>query len=453
MAVMPITRLESENAVIGSMLIDDSIVHSVLAKVSLADFSGQENKQIYLAARALIRAGSPVDVITLRDKIGPSIEKYMLDLMEITPTAANWETYAHLMHEQAVMTKCREIGERMAESADLDDCRKMVADLGQALAGSNAIETWSMADILQHFQEDQTAGQKEYIKYGIAEIDAGTYTERGDVVMLGGYPSDGKTALALLMAYAMAKDHCVGFFSLETQNQKVGDRLVTQSMSIDFNAIKKRAMTETDWMRFAEIGNDFASRNLRIIPASGMTVSQIQSISNAYGFDIIILDYVQLIRPEINSRAPRSEQMASVSVDLHTFAQRSGTMVLELAQLSRPERGGWREPDMHDLKETGQFEQDADLIFLLFEPGPKSELDPDKTRILKIAKQKEGRRGKWPLFFDGDHQKFSVLAGPDGRAVMQKYIDQAKKDKAMRHANAMDQVQMEEINPDGTEPF
>ena len=92
---------------------------------------------------------------------------------------------------------------------------------------------------------------------------------------------------------------------------------------------------------------------------------------------------------------PRSEQMADVSRTLHTFAQRSGTLVVELAQLTRPEKGPWREPDMHDLKESGQFEQDADIIYLLFRPDPKSkEFDQDEHRILKIAKNKESRRGK-----------------------------------------------------------
>ena len=154
-----------------------------------------------------------------------------------------------------------------------------------------------------------------------------------------------------------------------------------------------------------------------------MTVAQIESISRSYGFDIIFIDYVQLIRPEGDSRSNEAQKMAGVSRALHIFAQTSNTLVVELAQLSRPEKGKWREPDMHDLKESGQFEQDADSILLLYKPKPGGDYEPDKTRILKIAKQKEGRLGKWPMFFDGAHQSFAMLAGPDGMAQMQKYKD------------------------------
>ena len=118
--------------------------------------------------------------------------------------------------------------------------------------------------------------------------------------------------------------------------------------------------------------------------------------------------------------------------------------MVELAQLSRPDKsGGWREPDMHSLKETGQLEQDADAIMLLYRPGPRDDnYDPSKTRFLKIAKQKEGRLGRWPLYFDGAHQRFRVMAGPDGRAA-----------KGRRHAETPGQVTFSEVPETGDEPF
>ena len=113
---------------------------------------------------------------------------------------------------------------------------------------------------------------------------------------------------------------------------------------------------------------------------------------------------------------------------------------------------------MHDLKETGQLEQDADAVMLLYRPKPGGDFDPDKTRVLKIAKQKEGRLGKWPLAFDGAHQSFAPLAGPDGQALMRKMMDKAKLTKQVRHGDARKaqvngQVRFAEVPESGDEPF
>ena len=142
-----------------------------------------------------------------------------------------------------------------------------------------------------------------YIDYGLDFLKGRTYTKPGDVVIIGGYPSDGKTALALQMAYRMAQDHRVGFFSLETDKAKIRDRLMAAVVQIDFDRIKTRSLTEDDWRLFAEKSADMAGRGLTVVEASGMTATTIQNISQAYGFDVIFLDYIQLVTPEIDQRA------------------------------------------------------------------------------------------------------------------------------------------------------
>ncbi|MDO4810563.1 MAG: replicative DNA helicase [Eubacteriales bacterium] len=452
-------QLNAEQAVIGSMLIDESIVGAVLGKVDARDFLAKKNRIIFQAARDLFRTGSPVDPITIRGKVGEDFSQYMLDLMDVTPTAANWEVYANVMHEQATLSRIKELADQMADATTLDDCRPLIAKLGDLLATGSKIEAWTMKDALAYFTKSQgpDAADKQYISYGIREVDEGSFTEHGDVVMIGGYPSAGKTAFSLALAYNMAKTHNVGYFSFETKPAKLTDRLATHSLQIGFDAIKRKALDESDWVTVAEKGEEFISRNLTFIAASGMTVSQIESVSRAYGFDVIYIDYVQQIKPETDSRLSRTEQVAEISRELHVFAQTSGTLVVELAQLTRADKSSsWREPDMFDLKESGQFEQDADGIMLLFRPDPKSDYDQQKTRILKIAKNKEGRLGKWPLFFDGNHQTFSVMIGEDSKAVMQKFSDMAKKEKMARHlknTQIRGQQKFEEIPDDGKGPF
>lgn len=457
---------QAENAVIGSMLIDETQVPAILSAVDIADIQDPGNRRIFQAARALFQAGQPVDPFTVRDKLGSLATDRLTLLLDTTPTSANWREYASLMHEQATLSRIRALAESLADEQTLDGCRDKVAALSELMAAGKEIDAWSMTDAYREFTAAQTSQEKrEYITYGIRELDEGTYTERGDVIVIGGEPSSGKTAFSLQIAYHMAKTMNVGFFSLETGQRKLTDRLVSSVAGIDFNAIKKQDLAESDWMRIAEAGQEFTSRRLSLIRGSGMTASQIQAISRSYGFDVIFIDYVQLITPEGDPRAGVTQAVAAISRSLHTFAQSSNTLVVELAQLARPQKaGGYREPDMHDLKETGQLEQDADAVLLLYKPKEGTtiydvEVDISKTRFLKVAKQKEGRLGRWPMFFDGSKQSFAVMVNPTNEDVMRHYrnASRAAKEKRAederRAAKDQQQVSFEEITVDGDEPF
>lgn len=466
-----VTRLDAEQAVVGSLLLDESLAPAILAAVDPADISGPANRRILQAARALLREAAPVDPITLRDKLGPESAEYMVQLMEITPTAANWRVYADLLHEQATLARVQDLARELADASTLEECRGQISKLGDLMATGKGVDAWSMADAYRWFMASQASDKKpEYISYGIREIDEGTYTEPGDVVVIGGEPSAGKTALGLMLAYHMAKKYRVGFFSLETGTRKLTARLVSAAIGINFNDIKRGTMDEAAWLQVAQGGEDFTGRGLTLIPAAGMTPTQIQAESRARGFQIIFVDYIQLVEPEGDPRANTAQAIAGVSRSMHTFAQSTGTLVVELAQLSRPEKsGGWRPPDMHSLKETGQLEQDADAILLLYRPKPDGELDPNKTRILKIAKQKEGRLGTWPMAFDGAHQRFGPLP-----VELQSLVSQqervkggaGKKSKAAKatgekrppgappaDSRPLERLSFQEIQDSGDEPF
>ena len=400
--------LDAEQAVLGSFLIDPGIQQQLFARVRPEDFLSSANRKIYTTARELFRAGEPVDGVTVRDKLGQEYTRLLMELMEITPTSANWEVYAAIMRDQASHQRLRDLAEQVLEQPNLEGCRPLVADMGQVLSAGPETDSWTMRQMVDDFfngQDPDTPAPK-YITYGLDVLDNGSYTELGDVVIIGGYPSDGKTALALSMAYHMAAEYKVGFFSLETDKRKVRDRLMAHIGQISLGDIKRRRLTDPDWVALAAKGSEMSKRDLTVVPAAGMT---------AYGFQVILIDYIQLVTPETDRRTPRSEQVAEVSRSFHTFAQRTNTLVVELAQLSRPERGGWRPPTMQDLKESGQLEQDADMILLLYRPDPEDEtLDQNDNRSLKIGKNKEGRRGTWPLAFDGDRQTFTIL-GSDGK--------------------------------------
>lgn len=440
--------LEAERAVLGSLLIDESCVSAILSSVDERDFTSQANRMIFQAARAVFREGAPVDAVTVHAKLGAAIgtereqQQYLIRLMELTPTSANWREYAALMREQAALGRIRALASQLTLASTLEETRPLVAQLGEQLSARRGVKTADMAALLKSFADRHAAGQKpDYVEFGLDVLDKNTYVRRGDVVVLGGYPSDGKTALALMMAYRMAKTLKVGFYSLETSEAKIGDRLVTQGMQIDFDAIKRSALTDRDWGTFAEASDGASRRQLHVIEASGMTASDITAHAVSMGFEAIFLDYAQLIVPEGSARDLRSEQMARISRTLHTFAQSRSVLVVELAQLTRPERGAWRAPDMHDLKESGQFEQDADLIVMVYRPDPASIYSREKCRVISIAKSKEGRRGRGVFSFDGAHQTFAPYVRED-------------KAKPKKSGETPDQQDMfHEVPADGTEPL
>lgn len=459
--------LEAENAVIGALLLDERLAPSILAAVDVADIGDAANRRIYQAARALLLEDKPIDPVTLRNQLGAEYTDRLMKLMEVVPTTANWREYAAIMHEQAVLTRIRDMAHDLMAESTLEGCRGKIAALGEMLSAGRGIEAWTMADAYRYFMSTQDTDEKvEYVSYGIREIDESTYTEAGDVIIIGGEPSSGKTLLALQMAYHMAKRYKVGFFSLETKPKKLTERLVSGAIDVDFTVIKRHQLRESDWQRVAEGGQDFTTRNLVLLRGGGMTASQIQAISRSYGFEVIFVDYVQMIVPETDPRLGQTQAMAAVSRSMHMFAQSSGTLVVELAQLSRPDKQSkWREPTMHDLKETGQLEQDADIILLLYKPKPGTEIDGveidvEESRILKMAKQKEGPLKSWLMHFDGAKQRMSIMAGPDGQAVMRHFAEKAKARKAKDAAKTArrgdpvpGQVKLEEVEDDGTMPF
>lgn len=421
--------LDAENAVIGALLIDESILKDMLFAVREADFGLKINREIFHAAKDLYFRGKSITAFTIRDRLGKEAEAYMVQLLEITTTSANWREYAAIMSEQAAMRRMQLIALEIAGAGSAAECRELAAKLRQEQNGEQRAEVYSMADIMTRFQARQMAEEAvKYIQTGIAGVDDLTFLRPGKVVVIGGRPSDGKTLLALQMARCMAEEWRVGFFSLETDEEDLGDRIIAELADIDLAAIKRRELTEEDWTRLAGKSQDAEALKLSIINASGFNAEDIMSYTEALGLDVIFVDYIQLTRPS-STRLMRSEQIAEISRALHIFAQQSKTLVVELAQLSRPERPQgtkkgqsqedqyYREASMFDLKESGQLEQDADVILLLSRPNKADGYDPKKQRRLRIEKNKNGRTGSMMLYLDGAHQSFIPISDETARDV------------------------------------
>ena len=228
------------------------------------------------------------------------------------------------------------------------------------------------------------------------------FIDKGDYIVIGARPSEGKTAIALNMATRMAKSGVkVGFFSLETSELKLMDRIIAEMCSVNFGRIKRGQLTEDEWRAVAETSARIQSLPLWLIPASGKTVAWIAAETLRLGLDVIFIDYLGLITGPGKSIY---EQVTNISKDLHNFAQQHKVMVVALSQLNRGDPA--QLPTLERLRESGQIEQDVDAAVLLHNP-PSG--DDFRECQLIIAKNKEGICGSIDMIFNGSNQRFSVM--------------------------------------------
>lgn len=397
--------LEAQVSVLGSVLLDGSLAGAVLLRTAPEDYSGAY-RTIFEAVRTLFRAHQPIDPVTVRGQLGADYSPILQQIMEVTPTAANWEAYVERMLEQSRLLRLQELADGIREAKTLEEARGLVSKANETLSLRQAARILPMRGSVPGFLERHRT-EKQYLPWGFRELDRSLYCESGDFVILGGYPSAGKTALALASAWRQSEDKRVGFYSLETSEYKLQDRAMTMISKVPFDRIKRNQLSEDDVCGAALAARQIDRHSLDLIQASSMTVDDIQALTLAKGYEIIYIDYVQLIRPT-DSRRSRTEQVAQISMDLHRMAQDTGVTVVGLSQLSRDD--GEKAPKMSSLRESGQLEQDADVVLLLYKEEPNH---PRSRRCLKVAKNKEGEIFGVMLAFDGATQTFKEsAAGP-----------------------------------------
>ena len=394
-------------AVLGSLLISEDCIPQVLSQVAGEDFTDGDCRLLYLAVQALYRDSKPVDPVTVWERAGkePRLYDLIARCVKETPTAANVGAYVQLLREERRVADAQALALRILEARTMEPIADLVSKLAALMSERDGVQAVTMATGYVDFFERQKH-KPRYITWGLPELDDKMYLEAGDFAIIGGYPSDGKTAWALSAAWHQSQEEKVGFFSLETGSPKLMDRLVARTALISMGKIKRRELSEEDFDTVAAIANRFEKSNLELIPAAHMTAEEILGYSRARGYKIIYIDYVQLIESSPETRREnRTNQLSQISRTLHTGGQRAGITIVALSQLTRPERtkGKRLAPRMSDLRESGQLEQDADTVMLLYRENPD---DPESRRVLAVEKNKEGQLGQMYLRFDGDTQTF-----------------------------------------------
>lgn len=398
--------LQAQYSVLGSALISPEVVPRVITETNAEDYSGP-CRTVYEAMADIFNSGFPVDPVSVNSKLGGSYKDFLVQLMEITPTAANVDHYITICRNQARVASCQKIGSQLVASESVDEARSLVEKAAKTLSSVSANRTVNMSDSLKRFFDKADKAVK-YISWPIQDLGKYLYVGSGKFLILGAEPSVGKTAFALQCAWHWAAAGKVGFFSFETDPETLFDRLISGFVGIPMDRIKMNQLNRKEWDMVCQATEAITKRKLDLISAAGMTVSDIRAKVIECGYKIVIVDYLQIVASRGSSRY---EQVTNVSIDLHTLAQSLGVTVLALAQLSRTEEE--RQPRNSDLRESGQIEQDADVIMML---QLEKRSRPSGPRKLYITKNKEGDLFQMLLRFDGAHQIFSK-GGPLDAAV------------------------------------
>ncbi len=436
--------LQAQYSVLGSVLIEPSLVPKVIQLTRAADFSGP-CQTIYNTMRRIFEKGSPVDVVSVAAALPQDYKDFLAQLMQVTPSAANIDYYISLCREQARVIAARGIGTRLSGAKDSEQIRKLLTEANGLMVDKPGLRITTMSDALSSFMT-RHSGQVQYLTWPIGALNERLYAEPGDFIIMGGLPSSGKSAWSLQCAWHWAGKCKVGFFSLETSAEKLFDRQMAAVAKLSMDDIKRNNIKQQQWNDVCAMTTEITERNLELVPAAGMTPAEIRSVTMMRGYQIIIIDYLQLIQ---SAGGNRTEQVTNISLSLHSMAQDMGVTVVALSQLKRKNEDDT--PDSSDLRESGQLEQDADIIMML---KLQNKDDPEGNRDLYITKNKEGTTGKVPLAFDGKHQTFS-RAQRTGETISQIKSMARAEQKKRRQAeqNTQDLGQMTLLPKDTYVPF
>ena len=434
--LLTVDSLGAERSVIGSMLIDDRCIKAVMAELPAADLADGPCRNTYQAIRKLSMEGKAVDPVLVQEAVGGGQDwsKWAASLMEATPTAANVMEYVRIVKECAQYRRLREGASRVLEASTLADARQAAQALSAAAVGQEVRTGSTASELAAAFWERLKAPRPDYIPWGIDTADAKVCAQLGDMILLGGYPSAGKTLLSIQFALLQAqRGYKIGFYSLETTREKVMDRIMCHLSGVPLPRIKDRKLSEVDLQSLAASTASFSSLSFDVIEAAGWHVDDITAHALSMGYQIIYIDYLQLVPgPEKSTY----ERVSATSRKLKIFAPNKKVAVVALAQLTRPDKVVRKDgtqvlipPTMQSFKESGQMEQDADAAFLLWESVPDDYRSPRK---FKLGKNKEGERFTTMLAFDGARQRMVEMEEEPDNSVAN---DLAARGQAVKAAN------------------
>lgn len=440
-----------ELTVVGTLMAAPTQVGYALSRLAVTDFNQLGARTLFQAIGKLFLTEKPIDPLTVLAEAGSDCEPVVDLIMDQQLITVQLTHYIDLVLEQSKLRAVRLLGESLSQAESVDAAGALCNRLCGLFLSKQGMDIVEIKDAVMGFVEAQNrTEQPDYLTWGIPQLDEKLFVDLGDLVVVGGYPSAGKTLLSLQMAVHLAETYRVGYFSLETSPAKLTDRIMAAQASIPLYKIKRQSLSTTEWDAVRDAGQLVSQRDLKLIRASGMTVTDIRAVTLQHKLQVIFVDYLQLVRA---NGAGRYEQVTAISMGLHTLAQDLGVAVIALAQLSRPEKsatgGKSKPPSMSSFRESGQIEQDADVAMLLY---PETPNDNGGRRILKISKNKEGGSFALTMDFDGPTQRLTPAEVRADASVSSRYVAEGL--AAKTRARAQVPVEFEDLDADSLDtPF
>ena len=434
---------ELERAVLGGLMLETERYDNVRLVISHADFQGKDHQSIFESMGDLVNAGKPLDPITVADRLDSKNlltraggKNYLIELASSSPSAANLETYAELIRQKSISRKLMKINSEIAElivnpqgkdaSGLLDEAESKIFSLNdEAERTSTNIQTLEnlIEKSIDRLNELSQSGSSLIgFSSGFKDLNKQTQgLQRGDLIVVAGRPSMGKTSFAMNIAenFLLNEDVKGGVlvFSLEMPGESLTTRLLASHAKINQQNVRSASLSNEELKRFMESSSKLRELPLYIDDSSLLSPMELRararrvSRQEEHGLSLIVVDYLQLMQLP-GSTENRVNQISEISRSLKALAKELNVPVIALSQLNRAvEQRPNKRPMMADLRDSGAIEQDADLILFIYRDEVYNEdsEEGNKAEII-IGKQRNGPIGTVNLSFLKEFTRFEDFA-------------------------------------------
>ena len=439
---VPPHSIEAEQSVLGGLLLDNEALDRITDLISETDFYRSEHKLIFQQMSRLLERGKPADVITvseaieqagLTDETGGLV--YLGELAANTPSAANIRRYAEIVRERAVLRHLVVAGDEIATDAlnplgrdakELLDTAEQkvfaIAEMGarsqQGFVHINPLLT-QVVERIQELHDRENPSEITGVPTGFTDLDRMTSgLQPGDLIIVAGRPSMGKTAFALNIAEYVAVDVGlpVAVFSMEMGGTQLAMRMLASIGRLDSHRVRTGRLTDDEWSRLTFALGKLHEAPMHIDETGGMNPTDLRGrarrLKRQVGkLGLIVIDYIQLMG-STRQNENRATEVSEISRSLKALARELEVPIIALSQLSRKvEERTDKRPMMSDLRESGAIEQDADVILMMYREEYYKPDTPDKGMAeVIIGKQRNGPTGTVNLAFLGEYTRFENLA-------------------------------------------
>jgi len=436
---IPPNSVETEQALLGGLMLDNTAWDKVADLIVAADFYRKDHRLIFAAIAALIDDGQPSDVVTVSEYLDKRNEllasgglEYLATLANETAGAANARAYAKILAERATLRSLISAGNEIAGSAFtsdgrsatelVDEAERLVFEIAEkgsrGKAGFKPLKQILPAAVDRIDMLHQSEGDITGIPTGYSEFDKLTAgLQPGDLIIVAGRPSMGKTTLAINIAENAAIGARVptAIFSMEMPSQQLAFRMISSLGRVDQTHLRTGRFPDEDWSRINTAVQLMSDAPIFIDDSPGLSPTEIRArarrLKREHGLGLIVLDYLQLMQVHGN-KENRATEISEISRSLKALAKELEVPIIALSQLNRSvEQRTDKRPVMSDLRESGAIEQDADLIVFIYrEEVYNQETGRKGIADITIAKQRNGPIGDFLLTFVGRFTKFENYA-------------------------------------------